>query len=117
MVIRSFSRESFQLLTRCLPAAQVAEVLDGPALFVPVAIERFSWRGGMTGELYAHAVLRSAQVADIWLRDAAGGLRARVQGLKVQRVPRAVFGGGRVQPDDVFQLRWRAAMIEDEPQG
>ena len=35
----------------------------------------------------------------------------------MQRVPRAVFGGGRVQPDDVFQLRWRAAMIEDEPQG
>ncbi|MCK6522224.1 SDR family NAD(P)-dependent oxidoreductase [Myxococcota bacterium] len=107
----------FQLLTRCLPAAQVAEVLDGTALFVPVGIERFSWRGGMTGELYAHAVLRSAQVADIWLRDASGGLRARVQGLKVQRVPRAVFGGGRAQPDDVFQLRWRAAMIEDEPQG
>ena len=107
----------FQLLTRCLPAAQVAEVLDGTALFVPVAVERFSWLGDMSGELYAHAVLRSPQVADITLQDATGTLKARIDGLKVQRVPRAVFGGGRVLPDDVFELRWRSALLEDEPAG
>ena len=107
----------FQLLTRCLPVEEVAEVLDGSAIFVPVGVERFTWLGSMDGELWAHAQLRGPQVADIWLRDADGGVRARIEGLKVARIPRSVLGGKPLAPDHVYAQRWVHFALEDEERG
>ncbi len=107
----------FQLLTRCLPEEQVAEVLDGSSIFVPVGVERFSWLGSGEGELWAHARLREPQVADIWLRDAEGGVHACIEGLRVARIPRTVLGGKPPAPDDVYEQRWLHFALEDEERG
>ncbi|MCP4805180.1 MAG: SDR family NAD(P)-dependent oxidoreductase, partial [Proteobacteria bacterium] len=107
----------FQLLTRCLPEAQVAEVLDGTAIFVPAGIDRFTWLGDASGELWAHAKLSGPQSADIWLVDADGGVHARIEGLRVARIPATLLGGSPPAPDDVYQVRWLPMALVDEERG
>ena len=104
----------FQVLTRALPQDKVNELLDGSALFVPVGVERFHLVGAFADELWAHAVVRDETMADIDLRYADGSLCARIQGLQIARIPRAVLGGGRLSPDDVYTTRWFSELLEDE---
>ncbi len=104
----------FQVLTRALPQEQVESLLDGSALFVPVGIERFHLVGDFAEELWAHATVREETRADIDLRYADGALCARIVGLQIARIPRAVLGGGRLSPDDVYAPRWFAESLEDE---
>jgi acyl transferase domain-containing protein/acyl-CoA synthetase (AMP-forming)/AMP-acid ligase II/acyl carrier protein len=104
----------FQVLTRALPQDQVQSLLDGSALFVPVGVERFHLVGAFAEELWAHAVVRSETRADIDLRYADGSLCARIVGLQIARIPRAVLGGGRLSPDDVLGTRWFGESLGDE---
>jgi len=104
----------FQVLTRALPQDKVAELLDGSALFVPVGVERFHLVGAFAEELYAHAVVRGESQADIDLRYADGTLCARIDGLRIARIPRAVLGGGRLSPDDVYRTEWIGLALDEE---
>jgi NAD(P)-dependent dehydrogenase (short-subunit alcohol dehydrogenase family) len=107
---------SLHLLGACLWTASPAVGNLDP--YVPVAVERFTmYPAGAPRWARAVAGSRSAPPADsltgeVQIFDAAGGLRARLEGVTCRRVPREAMldAAGRDPLEYLYQVEWR-----DEP--
>ncbi len=112
------------LLDGCLQvlAAALSDETDD-ALFLPMSIGRYRWRGRAAGACWAHVVADPAftgetRRAELRVFDADGGLIAELLDVRLKRASADTLGrqGERALDDCLYQVAWRAVpAVADAP--
>jgi acyl transferase domain-containing protein/NADPH:quinone reductase-like Zn-dependent oxidoreductase/pimeloyl-ACP methyl ester carboxylesterase/aryl carrier-like protein/trans-aconitate methyltransferase len=98
---------ALQVLAACGKQERAGDV------YLPVSMERVTWKGRQRTELWVHASLRPGsqvenRVGDIFLFDEDGQLVAEVRGLRARRASREMLARVAVKVDDwLYETAWR----------
>ncbi|MFI5776847.1 SDR family NAD(P)-dependent oxidoreductase [Nocardia sp. NPDC051570] len=101
------------VLDSCFQTLSVVMRTDPDRLYLPIAVERFSFHTKASGRLFCHGRARVCDdirycEGDLWILDEDGTLVAELEGFKGKAIPQSTEHSGAML-QWLYEYRWRPA--------